>query len=64
VTLTDAPRIVTGRLGRPKSWTLASYLGDGGYEGLRKALSMTPEQIFEHVNTASGGCWHRASRCT
>ena len=36
MTITDAPRIVTRRLGKPRSWTLESYLADGGYQGLRK----------------------------
>ena len=41
------PRIVTARLGLPRSWTLASYLDNAGYEGLRKALTMTPEDVHQ-----------------
>ena len=41
------PRIVTARLGLPRSWTLASYLGNAGYEGLRQALTMTPEDVHQ-----------------
>ena len=37
MTITDAPRIVSSRLGTPRSWTLESYLADGGYRGLRAA---------------------------
>ncbi len=66
MTITDAPRIVTARLGRPRSWTLESYLDDGGYQGLRAALAMTPEQIHEQVNTANilgrGGAGFEAGR--
>jgi len=66
VTLTDAPRIVTRRLDRPRSWTLESYLADGGYEGLRAALAMTPEAIHGQVNTANilgrGGAGFEAGR--
>ncbi|MGH9095466.1 MAG: NADH-quinone oxidoreductase subunit F, partial [Acidimicrobiales bacterium] len=66
MTVTDAPRIVTARLGAPSSWTLDAYLADGGYRGLRQALTMTPEEIHEHVNTANilgrGGAGFEAGR--
>jgi NADH-quinone oxidoreductase subunit F len=66
VTITDAPRIVSRRLGKPRSWTLESYLAEGGYEGLRAALAMTPEQVHEWVNTANilgrGGAGFEAGR--
>ncbi|MBO0729321.1 MAG: NADH-quinone oxidoreductase subunit NuoF [Acidimicrobiaceae bacterium] len=66
MTVTDAPRIVTRRLNTARSWTLESYLADGGYEGLRKALAMTPEQIVEHVNAGNvlgrGGAGFPAGR--
>ena len=66
MTLTDAPKIVGRRIGTPDSWKLQTYLRDGGYEGLRRALQMTPEQIHEHVNTANilgrGGAGFEAGR--
>ena len=66
MTVTDAPRIVTRPLGKPRSWTLKSYLADGGYQGLRAALTMTPEQVHDHVNTANilgrGGAGFEAGR--
>jgi NADH-quinone oxidoreductase subunit F len=66
MTITDAPRIVTRRLGKPASWTLAAYLADGGYQGLRAALAMTPDQIHDQVNTANilgrGGAGFEAGR--
>ncbi len=49
-------RIVTKRLrDHPDdSWTIDRYLQTGGYEALRKALTMTPEQIGEEQVKASG----------
>ena len=47
VTLPDP--IVTRRIGRPDSWTLKSYLDDGGYEALRKALTMDRGAIHQEV---------------
>ena len=43
--ITDPPKIVTARLGYEDSHTLERYLATGGYEGLRKALTMTPEAV-------------------
>jgi NADH-quinone oxidoreductase subunit F len=64
--ITDAPRIVTARMGYEDSHTLARYLATDGYEGLRKALSLTPEQVHDEVNTASllgrGGAGFAAGR--
>jgi NADH-quinone oxidoreductase subunit F len=66
MTVNDAPRIVTRRLGLPRSWTLETYLSAGGYQGLRAALKMTPAQILENVNTANilgrGGAGFEAGR--
>ena len=50
---TDAPAIVTPRLTQPDSWTLKTYLKHGGYEGLRKALTMKPEDITQEVVTSN-----------
>ncbi|MFZ0172744.1 MAG: NADH-quinone oxidoreductase subunit NuoF [Acidimicrobiales bacterium] len=64
--ITEHPRIVTSRLEYDDSYTLARFLATGGYDGLRKALSMTPEQVFEEVNVASllgrGGAGFPAGR--
>ena len=51
--LTDAKPIVTRRIGNPESWTLKSYLANGGYQGLRKALAMAPEDITAEVLTSN-----------
>ena len=64
--LTDAPRIVTSRLGYEDSHTLERYLATGGYDGLRKALTMTPEAVAAEVDAASllgrGGAGFPAGR--
>ncbi|MCU1450846.1 MAG: dehydrogenase (quinone) [Acidimicrobiales bacterium] len=50
----DLPQpIVTARYGAPESWTLRSYLNSGGYEGLRRALSMPREELVESVTAAT-----------
>jgi len=53
VPLTHAAPIVTRRIGTPDSWTLKSYLADGGYQGLRKALTMAPGDITAEVLTSN-----------
>ncbi|MCL5948115.1 MAG: NADH-quinone oxidoreductase subunit NuoF [Actinobacteria bacterium] len=64
--LTGAPRIVTSRIGYEDSYTLERFLATGGYDGLRKALSMSPEEVSAEVNTASllgrGGAGFPAGR--
>ncbi|MHB1536816.1 MAG: NADH-quinone oxidoreductase subunit NuoF [Acidimicrobiales bacterium] len=66
MTVTEASAIVTRRLGKPRTWTLGSYLSDGGYDGLRKAVTMAPEEIVEQVNVANilgrGGAGFEAGR--
>jgi len=64
--ITDAAPIVTARRGHDDSHTIERYLATGGYEGLRKALSMHPEQVRAEVDTASllgrGGAGFPAGR--
>jgi NADH-quinone oxidoreductase subunit F len=64
--ITDPPKIVTSRLGFEDSHTLERYLATGGYEALRKALTMTPEAVAEEVDAASllgrGGAGFPAGR--
>jgi NADH-quinone oxidoreductase subunit F len=66
MTLTDAPRIVTARMDDDGSHTLERFLATGGYEGLRKALTMTPEAVAAEVDAASllgrGGAGFPAGR--
>ena len=52
--MVDLPApIVTARYGLPESWTLRTYLNNGGYEGLRKALATPREEMVESVTTAT-----------
>jgi NADH-quinone oxidoreductase subunit F len=64
--VTEAPRIVTSRLGYEDSFTLRRYLATGGYDGLKKALAMTPEAVAAEVDAASllgrGGAGFPAGR--
>jgi NADH-quinone oxidoreductase subunit F len=66
VTITDAPKIVTRHLANREPWTLKAYLDADGYQGLRKALTMTREEVHEQVNTANllgrGGAGFEAGR--
>jgi len=66
VAVSEAPKIITGRLPFADSHTLERYLATGGYEGLRKALTMTPEAVAHEVDTASllgrGGAGFPAGR--
>jgi NADH-quinone oxidoreductase subunit F len=65
--ITDAAPIVTARIGGyDDSHTLRRYLATGGYEGLRKALRMTPDAVRAEVDKASllgrGGAGFPAGR--
>jgi NADH-quinone oxidoreductase subunit F len=64
--ITDAPRIVTRRVNDENSFTLQHYLATGGYVGLRKALSMAPDEVAAEVDKASllgrGGAGFPAGR--
>jgi len=61
-----ATRVVTSRFGLAESWTLKSYLDNGGYAGLRKALTMTPEEVHQAALDSSilgrGGAGFDAGR--
>ncbi len=62
----DSPRIVTSREGFDDSYTMSRYLATGGYEGLKKALTMFPEAVAKEVDDASllgrGGAGFPAGR--
>ena len=53
--LTDAPRIVTARIAAhpDDSFTFDRFLATGGYDGLRAALAMNPEQVHAEVTTSN-----------
>ncbi len=62
----DTPPIVTARRDLADSYTLARYLETGGYQGLRKALTLHPEAVAAEVDAASllgrGGAGFPAGR--
>jgi len=45
------PQILVGLNG--ENWDLDSYVKRGGYEGLKKALSMTPEEVVAEVKQSA-----------
>ncbi len=51
--ITDAPQIITSRFNNADSHTLAGYEATGGYQALRKALSMGPTAVADEVKTAT-----------
>ncbi len=51
--ITDAPKIITSRFGYADSHTLARYEATGGYQALRKALTMAPAAVVDEVKAAS-----------
>jgi NADH-quinone oxidoreductase subunit F len=61
-----APRIVLSRTEFADSHTWTRYLATGGYEGLKKALTMFPEAVASEVDQASllgrGGAGFPAGR--
>jgi NADH-quinone oxidoreductase subunit F len=47
------PKMITSRFDDPQGHTLDGYRATGGYDGLRKALSMGPESVQSEVKAAS-----------
>ena len=45
--------VLLANVNRPNSEKITTYLDHGGYEALRKALKMTPDQVIAEVK-ASG----------
>ena len=46
-------KILTRRWGTPDSRSLQTYLRDGGYQGLRKALQWGPQRVVEEVKKSN-----------
>lgn len=44
--------ILTRNWGTDQSWTLAAYRAQSGYQGLKRALSMTPLEVLNEVKDA------------
>src|SRR5215472_15898789 len=51
--VTTKPAIVTARFGYDDSHTLERFNATGGYEGLRRALARTPEDVAQEVKDAN-----------
>ncbi len=49
----STPKMVTSRLGFEDSFTIDRYVKTGGYQALRKALKMTPEEVCAEVTTSN-----------
>lgn len=47
--MADSDLALLARVNKPDSQSLAGYLADGGYEGFRKALAMSPDEVTEVV---------------
>jgi len=47
-----AEKVLTARFEKPESHRLATYRADGGYQALRKALAMKPDEVIELVKTS------------
>ena len=46
-------RLVTSRFEYPDSFTLERFEATGGYQGLRRALTMTPTAVHDEVKAAT-----------
>jgi NADH-quinone oxidoreductase subunit F len=46
-------KVLTRRFGLPDSASLDTYLATGGYQALRKALEMTPEDIIQELKVSN-----------
>jgi NADH-quinone oxidoreductase subunit F len=51
--VSDTPRIITSRFDRADGYTLQGYLDTGGYQSIRRALELGPEQVMDEVKQAS-----------
>jgi NADH-quinone oxidoreductase subunit F len=50
--MADNETILLKYVGQPNSTSLDYYRGHGGYEGLKKALAMSPDEVTEEVKKA------------
>src|ERR1017187_6114925 len=60
------PNVISSRFGLKQSWGIEAHLAHEGYEGLRKALAMTPEGVHQAALASSilgrGGAGFDAGR--
>lgn len=45
--------VISAAWGKPQSWTLDSYRSRGGYDGLKRALTMEPAAIIDEVKKSN-----------
>ncbi|MGS2811092.1 NADH-quinone oxidoreductase subunit NuoF [Nocardia sp. MW-W600-9] len=50
--MTTLTPVLSEHWDRPRSWTLDSYRATGGYEGLRAAVRMAPDDVIQTVKDA------------
>lgn len=50
--MTSLTPVLSEHWDRPRSWTLDSYRATGGYEGLRAAVRMAPDDVIQTVKDA------------
>ncbi len=62
----ETERVFSKNWSKPEGWTLATYRSTGGYEALRKALAMSPDDIIKVVTDSKlrgrGGAGFPAGR--
>jgi NADH-quinone oxidoreductase subunit F len=60
------PNVISSRFGLKQSWGIEAHLAHEGYDGLRKALAMTPEDVHQATLASSilgrGGAGFDAGR--
>ena len=47
--MAESDLALLARINKPDSQSLAGYVADGGYEGLTRALQMSPDEVTEFV---------------
>jgi NADH-quinone oxidoreductase subunit F len=49
----DRPKVVTSRFEYEDSYTLERFLATGGYDGLKKCLAMSPQEMHDEVRNST-----------
>ena len=47
--MADNDLALLARVNKPESQAIAGYLADGGYEGFKKALAISPDEVTEFI---------------
>src|SRR6476660_3641409 len=51
--MTQVEKLITKNWGKPDSHTLATYKKNGGYQALKKALTMEPSAVMDEVKKSN-----------